>query len=494
MKTRSFLALLLVSVILANSLSPILAADTLVAGDFALESWAKNVDYFDYARAFATLHDMVAPPDSWHANVYMTYVNTNGMQVLYSGLSNITANGLTYLTIPMQAFMMHYKTENKSRDVIVASTFLMLLAFNETGDSIHADSPDRNDTLWASFSLGFNFPDNSTLPALSSKATTIPLTSSADKLRWSWGMRYTNLTAVWWRTWTAPNNHTYNSLPFAITVYDELTFTYNLTISPTTHTAVLTENHVIGRMRDLWRFWGWFIIPLVTHYNSTGAYFLGSKISNETVYDFIQKNQIKMSIVNFQTSIMADHKTVSRSSSGENVTDSENDVGNSSITTYADDGERVFGASFGTKQTYDLYNYTSDTWGTYNATTRTSKIDGFAKNAGLFVHHINFLKFLPLLVVNMYPQLYAQAKANIANMTRANYFYITAYPVYSGYKVVHDPTFTAYFTATAAAPDTARYGLFILIVAVVAVGVAVVLMRRRKKPADAMSTPPPPPS
>lgn len=56
------------------------------------------------------------------------------------------------------------------------------------------------------------------------------------------------------------------------------------------------------------------------------------------------------------------------------------------------------------------------------------------------------MKFLPWLVYDIHPLLYEKAKDNIANMTQANYFYITAYPTYSGYRIEHDPIFTAYIT------------------------------------------------
>lgn len=453
MKTNLFLAILLLSVVSASAILPVLGADKLLASDFQSESWAKVVDYFDYGRAFATLHGLSGPPDDYHAYVYMTYVNTSGLQMLYAGLSNLTFGEDQYLTIPMQTFMMHYKSENNSRDVLMASNFLMLLAFNDTSQSLYPDSPDMNDNLWSSFSMGFNFSDsfpNATFPSMNTETEIFPLTNSSDGLQWSWGMRYKDLTAVWWRTWISPTNHTYNSRPMALTTYDELTFNYTLTISPDMHTATLTENHVIGRIRDLWYFWGWFIVPLYNHYSSTGCYRYGNKISNETVYDFIQNNQIKMSIVDFQTSTMIDHDTYSTTATGQDVNDSENIVSDSSITTYADDGERLFDTSFGTKQSYELYNYTADptetAFDTYNATARTCKINGFAQNTDLFAFHIGFMKFLPWLVYDMHPQLYERAKDNIANMTRANYFYIIAYPVYSGYRIEHDPVFTAYIT------------------------------------------------
>jgi hypothetical protein len=459
MKADKILVILLLSVFLISVMLPAFAADTLQASDFQSGSFAKVVDYFDYCRAFAAAHNLTGPPSDYHANVYMTYVNTSGLQMLYAGMCNMTFGTTAYLTVPMQTFMMHYKSENNSRDVLMVSNFLMLLAFNDTAQSLYPDSPDMNDNLWSSFSLGFNFSDyihNDTFPSMDTQTEIFPLKNSSDGLQWTWGMRYTDLTAVWWRTWISPTNHTYESRPMALTTYDELTFNYTLTISPDTHTATLTENHVIGRIRDLWYFWGWFIIPFYNHYNSTGCYEYGNKISNETVYDFLGNNQIKMSIVDFQTSTVVDHNNVEQAThsstpNGQNVTDSEDAVGNSSITTYTDDGERLFSTAFGTKETYRLYNYTADhtetTFNTYNATARTVEISGFAQNTDLFVYHIGFMKFLPWLVHDMNSRLYNAAATEIANMTRADYFYIIAYPVYGGYRVEHDPTYTVYINA-----------------------------------------------
>jgi hypothetical protein len=451
MRTRLLLATALLCIASIGIVSQVLAADTLMAGDFSLESFSKVVDYFDYARAYATIHGLPPAPALYHAYVYMTYVNNTDLQMLYAGLNNITFDNQTYFTIPMQTFMLHYRTENQSRDALVTSNFLMLMAFNDSEQSIYPNSPDMNDSLWSSFSMGFNFAEtfpNASFPSLRSETTIIPLTHSPDKLQWSWGMKYSNLTAIWWRTFISPNNHTYESWPMALTTYDELTFTYSLTMSPETHRATITENHVIGRIRDLWHFWGWLIVPLYNHYNSTGCYRYSQKISNETVYDYLQNNQIKMSIVDFQTSIMLDHSTYSTSTDGQNVTDDEDEVSNSSITTYADDGEKIFDTSFGNKETYKLFNYTADptetAFDTYHSTARTVSISGLADNTNLFTYHTGFMQFLPLLVAHMHPQLYVKAKETITNMTKANFLYLIAYPDYSGYRIEHDPVFTAY--------------------------------------------------
>jgi len=492
MKTKRTLGNLLVSIMLIGLMAPLTKADTLDRTDFEQESFAKTVDFCDYVRAYATLHGIPEPAnfDKWHANMYMTYVNTSGLKLLYAGLEDITTDESAYLRIPMQSFIMHYKTNQNNRDVILSNTFLMLMAFNETSSSLYPNSPDRKDTLFASFSLGFDLSNlGQTLQVLNSKTETIPLTHSEDKLEWIWGMKYTNLTALWWETWIEPNNPRFrNGWPVGLTVYDELTFTYKLTIDPEKGNATLQENHIIGRMRHL--FVG--VIPaLWVYYNSTGTYgMLGRKLSNDTIYDFIQDNGLEMSIINFQTSVMADHETYSETASGQSVTDTETEVTDTSIDTFADDGEKIFNADFGTKKTYKLYNYTDDkterTFETHESTTRTAEIAGYAGNGGLFAYHIGLMKFLPAVVIHMYPALFAKAASTIANMSRANYFYTIAYPNYSGYRVEHDPTFTAYIATNADNSGNPLPigvgGIIIIAIIIIAVGIGVAAFRARRKP------------
>lgn len=483
MKNKNLLTLLLTSIALISIVAPAFAIGTLTASDFKQESWAKTVDFMTYARQYAENNGLTPPPSYWHAYLYMTYVNTRGLQVLYAGLDNITLGGLITFRIPMQSFIMHYKTNNQSRDVILANTFLMLLAFNETTNTIYANSPDMNDTLWASFSMGFSLTTlNATLPALNAKTTLIPLTHTDDN-HWSWGMKYTNLTAYWWQTFINPDNPHYGeNRPTAITVYDELTFTYNLTIDPTTNTTTLTENHIIGRMSHLLL----FSSPFWLYFNSTGTYWLGIKVSNDTIYDFLQKNQVKMSIIDYQTSVLLDRETISKTTQDQNVTDNtEIPITNTTISTYTDDGEKISQANFGAKETYKLYNYTANhnetTYETYNSTARTAKIAGFTGNAGLFAYHIGLTKFLPLLVLNiaMPQQLRTRAIGTIANMTRANYLYIIAYPTYSGYKIEHDPQITIYLTLE---PPQNGFAGILLIGGIAAIIIASVILIRRRKP------------
>jgi len=450
MKLKVLIVVMSVLCLLSSTLTLTSAAEQLLKSDFEKESFYKTVDFFEYVSAHKLLKGKPKPPSNWHAYVYLTYVNKSGLKMFYAGLCNITL-GDAYVTIPLQTLMLHYKTQNESRDIIVASSFLMLMGFNDTSQSLFPDSPDRNDNLWASVSIGFNlektFP-NVDFPSFHSKTVVYPLKSSNDNLTWTWGMRYTNLTAIWYRTYISEDNHTYVQFPHVITTYDELTFNYTLEIIPDENKAVLRQDHTIGRIRDLWHFGGWRFIPFYNRYNSSGCYRYGNKISNETVYDFLQEHKIKMSVIDFQTSVTLEHETYCESADGKNVTDKDMLI-DSMVSTYCE-GEKVFEANFGVKDTYKLFNYTEDptetSYEVYNAVTRTCEIDGIARNKGLLGFHNALLRYLPLTIAHMKPEMFQRANATITNMTKANYFYIISYPNYSGFRIEHDPVYTAYMT------------------------------------------------
>ena len=298
-------------------------------------------------------------------------------------------------------------------------------------------------------------------------------------------MTYTNLTAIWWRIWIDPSNASYKSVPVAVSVYEELTFTYDLIFDFENQTAQVVSNYVIGRMTDLWVVdtWWWFL-PLIVHYNSTGCYRLNKSLySNQTIHQFLDEHDISMSMVFFQASALLDHVTESEVD-GQNVMDSERMVSDDTITTSADDGERICDVDFGNKSSYTLYNHTSDTSSEHDAVTRTVRRGGFADNPVFHIHTF-LMRYIPAVLAHMDEPLYEAAKNNLLNMTYADYFYVISYPTYDGYRVEHDPLHTAYF----AAPDVVSgpglggvigFLILIVIIAATVTVVAVVVLSRRK--------------
>jgi hypothetical protein len=421
-------------------------ADTVSDNDFTAQSYSKTVDWYNYVRAYAAAHNLPAPPTTEHAYIYTNYINVGGFQIFYAGLLNATHNGMN-VTIPLQTFFEHYKTIG-GKDAITASSYMGLVAFHENATTIYPNSPDKNDTVYASFSLGYP------LSALNSHPYTLLATSQAiplshpDNTHWTWGLKYTNLNAIWWRMNPDPLAifPWDQNIPRGFAQYSELDFSYSLNIDSTTKQATLTTSYTIGRMTDLY-----ILAPSpVIHLTPTGTYYLnGSQASTQTIYQYLQAKQIKLSLVLSNKAILA--STVhDQDDSGASVdNDNSTDVSHTSVTTAASDGDKIFKADFGTKSQYKLYNYTADstenTASNYNVNVRTVSVKGWGGNP-VFALQNAFMGFLPLFVANVDPGLIQQVKAGDVQFSTANYLYIISYPTWGGYKIIHDPDYTAFYT------------------------------------------------
>ena len=481
---KTILSLVVVFLLCLSLTSSVFGSELLTPEDFKEDSWSKTVDYLDYVDLYAVTHGKPRPPRGAEANIYMTYVNYSGVQMLYAGLSNITMGyGELSVTVPIQTFMIHYKSEDQKTDTVTASSYIMLMAFNDSNTENIEGSPDRNDTLYASFSMGFDLSEllQDDAPALNSQTTPIELTHPTEN-RWSWGMEYTNLTAIWWNIRIDPDNSTYKSVPVAITVYEKLTFTYDLIFDINSNSARIVSNYTIGEMTDLWVIDDFvWIFPVIVHYNSTGCYRPNQELySTQTIHQFLEENNISMSMVFFQASATLDHTTES-SANGQDVAQNEMIVSDDTITTSTDNGEIIASVDFGEKDKYYLINSTSGDTDEYNTIVRTVDRNGFSKNP-IFATHTFLMRYIPLALAHIDETLYNQAKDKLLDMTYADYFYIISYPTYGGYTIEHDPIYNVYFAPTLAANEEKTFGAFLvigIIVAVVIIGVVFILRKRK---------------
>lgn len=456
-----------------------LAAQTsapLSISDFKSSSFQKTVDLVQLMTERAQAMGLTPPPTNMHAYVDTVWINTTGIQVFYTGMINMT-NGGPYFTIPMQSFIEHFKSQ-AGKDVLIASSFLSLLSFNESSsNTIFQDSPDRNDAIYASFSIGSSITGLTGQPPQDNSATVDPLTPSADGLSYSWGMTYHDLTAVWWRINPDPLTPTclYLCLPVAITTYNKLAFRYNLVLDPVAKTAKITGSFVVGEMTNLWII-KWLNIHDSLHYNDTGKYYPnGTQISTQTIHQFATAQRFKLSIVLYQTAVVIGHETRNDDALG-NATDAEHNVSSGTITTKAsDDNEKLYDTNFGTKTNYTLENSTSGQNATYTANTRTARIYAYAGNNAFHVQ-TGFVHLEAFVILAFHPAIYHNDDLDIA---KASFVYIITYPTWGGYTVVHDPTYTAYY-APEQAPALSPILLAAVGIAVIAVlGGAVLYSRRR---------------
>jgi hypothetical protein len=421
-------------------------ASTVSNGDFQAQSFSKVVDWYDYVRQYAANNGLPQPNASEHAYIYTNYINVGGFQLFYAGLVNATHNG-NFVTIPLQTFFEHFKTVG-GKDAITASSFISLVSFNESATDPYPNSPDRTDTVYASFSLGVNLTTltGHRLPGNIAGSQVTPLTQ-VDSQHYTWGLKYTSLNAIWWKINPDPLLPTADLVtPRGLAQYSELSFNYALAIDPTSRTATLTTSYTIGRMTDLY-----ILSPgPAVHLNPSGTYNLtGYQTSPQNIYQFLQSKQLKISIVLANKAILASTET-NKDDSGASVDNNNStDVSHTAVTTAASDGDKVFRADFGVKPTYQLYNYTKDasetTASSYNVNVRTVNVKAWAGNPAFWFQN-RFMGFLPLFVANVDPGLIQQAKAGLVDFTVSDYLYIISYPTWGGYKIVHDPDYTAFYT------------------------------------------------
>ncbi|TMH95707.1 hypothetical protein E6H37_04785 [Candidatus Bathyarchaeota archaeon] len=461
-------------------------ASTVSNGDFQAQSFSKVVDWYDYVRQYAANNNLPQPNATEHAYIYTNYINVGGFQLFYAGLVNATHNG-TFVTIPIQTFFEHFKTVG-GKDAITASSFISLVSFNESNADPYPNSPDRTDTVYASFSLAVNLTaiTGHKLPGYVASSQVTPLTQ-VDSQHYTWGLKYTNLNAIWWKINPDPFVPTADlATPRGFAQYSELSFNYALAIDPTSKTATLTTSYTIGRMTDLY-----VLSPTpAVHFNATGSYNLsGSQINTQNIYQFLQSKQLKISIVLANKAILAGTIT-DKDDSGASVDNSNStDVTHTAVNTDATDGDKVFKADFGVKSKYQLYNYTADssenTASPYNVNVRTVNVNAWAGNP-VFWFQNRFMGFLPLFVANVDPGLIKEAKAGLVNLTFSDYLYIISYPTWGGYKIVHDPDYTAFYT------PSSNVGLLTAIFLAVAVaagvgGLFAFLFRKRRVAGIAVS-------
>jgi len=428
----------LVTILLASSILaiPASAADDIVAADFSKPSWSKNIDLLDYVRRHAEAIDGTPPPATWSSDLVVNYVNQRGVKLLYMGFGGVDFGEAKY-QLPLQSLVERFNT-TEGDEAITASTFLMLMAFNDTSKSKYPGSPDLGDNLWASFTIGSDISKEikGVAPKIHSTVQTTPLSSSADGSEWTWGMSYRDLAAIWWKVGSDAK-----ILPVAFCTYDELSFSYRL-VYGADGSAKLYISYTIGAIRDLWTIGYLGFIPVVYRYNDTGSYRYNQKIGSQTAHDFLTTNKISMSIIMAQRTWVAGKQTLNKVNGGP-VSDGV-ELSNGGVQTSTQSGAKVLDVSFAEKHGYTLGVPSGDK--SYDAVTRTANVEFYTAGPVLKVQG-SLLWYANALMAHMFPAKYAQQAKIWMNATKSDYLYITSYPTYGGYKVVNDPVITAYSPA-----------------------------------------------
>jgi hypothetical protein len=372
-------------------------------------------------------------------------------------------------TVPFQLFGMHYNTP-ENREVFIAAELAFLMVFNDThnGSSLGANGlpdPGHEDVSYVvPFGVGAIL-NGTYLPEAH--------VHSVQKLgvgHYKFGIQYLNLYAF-----VSPNflaSAVYRT--GWIAKFSELTVDYEITMDNTTGVVKAETWYTIGQVTELWLVLLGIPIP----------------VNPRDIPD-----TMGISIVHFVTVFTSKYQGASTNATGHSIDpDITAPVDEDIVLKVGNDGERAM--KIGTRGTFDLINESSG---------QVVRNDQPAMNAIISAHAIDLLLVawqlgfgagamsvfayaLSDYVQGKYtgPLDLAQRSLTPSNEDGFNahpLWYVVSFPQWEGYKIVHDPVYTAYTNMNG---DTTSEplnlgGLVVLLLIVMVVIVAIVALVTRRK-------------
>jgi hypothetical protein len=397
-----------------------------------------------------------------------SYVNFEGVQAFLLCLNmveNVNGTG----TVPFQLFGMHYRTP-ENREVFIGAELAFLMVFNDsyngTGPGANGlPDPGHEDVLYvvpfgAGAALGGEY-----LPEVNVR----PVQKLGDG-HYSFGIQYLNLYAF-----VSPNFLA--SMVYRtgwIAKFSELTVNYEITMDNATGVVRAETWYTLGQVTELW------------------AIFLGIPIP---VNPRDIPDTMGICVVHFVTVFTSNYKGASGNETGNTINpDITAPIDQDIVLKVGNNGERAM--QIGTRGTFDLINESSgqvvkNDQPAMNAIVGAQVIDlllvGWQLGFGAGAMSI-FAYAMSDYVQSTYsgPSDLAQRSLSPANKDGFNAYplwYAVSFPQWDGYKVVHDPVYTAYTDmdlGTATEPQNLG-GLVVLLLIIVVVIVAVVVLATRKK-------------
>lgn len=405
--------------------------------------------------------------DGGQGSFTASYVNADNVQaflVAFNGAAKDNKSGV----VPYQMFGMHYYTPG-GNEVFLGALLASLIVYNDTNANGYPDPDDGDNRLLYVFPFGVGADIN---PGHQPRVTPIPAKKLGEG-HYSFGMKYENLYA-----YVSPNPLLSALLRTGwIAEFSELTITYEMTMDKDAGTFTAETFYTIGQVTDLWT----FVLGVPIHSPDTR---LDASLGLGALH-YVSIFTSRYTATDGQGNVLSD-----------DIDDKVNgtvDVG------VGEEDERAF--SIGFRGEYDLLDEE-------NSNAEISK-DGDALNVLLEARPAALLLVgwqlafsarifsivaygLSDLVRDRYDSPWDLANRSLNPFNPEGFgvqvlWYAVLFPSWQGYRVVHDPVYTAYTSfgkgAAAKEEDGATPGLTLppalLAVAAVTVVVAAAAGRRR---------------
>jgi len=381
-----------------------------------------------------------------NATFVISYVNYNDVQaflVAFKNIDNESGSG----TLPYQMYGMHYFTP-EGNEVFIGALFAFLMVYNDTnGNNIPNPDVPNNEQIFYVIPFGIG----KTLNESDSYAPVVtPIQAQkVGKGHYKFGMKYENLYAF-------VSQNPLASWIFKtgwIAKFSELTITYEVTIDDETGEVKTETFYTIGQVTELWAFL--LGIPFQTD---------PSELSDT----------LGLSAVHFVTIFTSNYK-ITGETSGNTISPSATELADENISiAVGNKDERAFAIRF--MGDFDLIdedsgNTIEEDNPAYNILLQAKLTDlslvwwqlGFS--AAIFSV---FAYGLSEHVQDKYssPRDLAQRSLNLFNPDGfgvSALWYAVCFPSWNGYRVVHDPVYTAYFGEPSVSEDERLCGAGALI-------------------------------
>jgi hypothetical protein len=396
------------------------------------------------------------------ANFMASYVNysssVGSFQAMLVALGMVNLDNGLNCTLPYQLFGLHFTTPS-SRDIFVGALLAFLYAWN---DSIDNGYPDGSENKWFLLPYGV---DNGTSTL---QINAIPATK-VDTGHYRFGVTYRNLylrvvdTANWGSFLVTL------MLPWLTFTISEFTVTYDIQVNTTSGEITAETFYTIGQIQDAYLLG---VIPIPDPLQYLGGIGIGA--------------------AHFSVIFASDYDT--QLPGGTTPTNATNwDFANVTA-----DGSRAF--AIGTRGTYDVLNETGGLpYTTINSSLPAyvgavtanpfSPIDRLLVGWQLPLSADIFSVFAYAMSSDLQSQftgpldLYLNATTTFGAFP---FWYTVGFPEFNGYRIVHDPTYTAYSNiiqtgTTEPPPPIPGFPLEAVGIGLAASLGAVFLVRRRRR-------------
>jgi len=395
--------------------------------------------------------------DGANASFSLSYVNYNNVQAFLVALNTVTKNS-TVGTLPWQMFGMHYYTPAGNENFMVA-VLAFLLAYNDTNANGMPDLGNED----CFYVVPFGAAD--LLKNTSENFVPTVEVAPAQKLgegHYQFGITYRNLYA---KVVDANNIFAFwisAALPLYIARFSELSITYDITIDKASGKATAETFYTIGQIDRLW-IWG-------------------VQVGREALPD-----NFGISAVHYVATFSSTYNVVG-STSGTQISSGQNKPLDENLTLKIGKNDRAM--ELGYRGTFDLINESSGQTVQGDKKAYNMLVAARAGETALVAWQAGItLDILCTMAYGLSKDVREKFKSPLdlyqkgrTKFWAAALWYAVAFPSWKGYRVVHDPSYTAFFGAPPKEVKKEPCKSVILIGGLLALALPAVVISRFRRP------------